>query len=73
MYFENVDEVFERAKMEGATVIMPLMNAFWGDRYGQFRDPFGHVGEVATHKKDMPNKELGSAAKDYFEKMGNKI
>jgi PhnB protein len=72
MYFENVDDIFERAKMEGATVIMPLMDAFWGDRYGQFKDPFGHVWEVATHKKDMTNEELESAAKEAFEKMGNK-
>ena len=50
---------------------MPLMDAFWGDRYGQFKDPFGHIWEVATHKKDMTNKELESAAKEFFEKMGN--
>jgi uncharacterized glyoxalase superfamily protein PhnB len=72
LYFEDVDNIFERAKMEGATVIMPLMDAFWGDRYGQFRDPFGHVWEVATHKKDMTNTELENAARDFFEKMGNK-
>lgn len=73
MYFENVDDIFERAKKEGAIVIMPLMDAFWGDRYGQFKDPFGHVWEVATHKKDMTNEESESAAKQYFEKMGNAI
>ena len=44
------------------------MDAFWGDRYGQFRDPFGHVWEVATHKKDMTNKELESAAKNFLKK-----
>jgi PhnB protein len=71
MYFENVDDIFERAKMEGATVIMPLMDAFWGDRYGQFKDPFGHIWEVATHKKDMTKEELEDAAKGAFEKMGN--
>ena len=71
MYFENVDDIFERAKMEGATVIMPLTDAFWGDRYGQFKDPFGHIWEVATHKKDMTNKELENAAKEFFEKMAN--
>ena len=71
MYFENVDDNFERAKMDGAIVIMPLIDAFWGDRYGQFKDPFGHVWEVATHKKDMTNEELEIAAKQYFEKNGN--
>ena len=71
--FENVDEVFERAKMERATIIMPLMDAFWGDRYGQFKDPFGHIWEVATYKKDLTNEELENAAKEFFGKMGNKI
>lgn len=71
MYFENIDDLFKKAKMEGATVTMSLMDAFWGDRYGQFKDPFGHTWEVATHKKDMINKELEIAAKDFFEKMGN--
>ena len=69
MYFEDVDEVFNKAQNEGATVIMPLMNAFWGDRYGQLKDPFGHVWEVATHKKDLTKEEMERAAKEAFAKM----
>lgn len=57
--------------MEGATVIMPLMDAFLGDRYGQFKDPFRHGWKVATHKKDMTNEEIENAAKEFFEKMAN--
>lgn len=33
-------------------------------------DPFGHVWGVATHKKDMTNKEIENAAREFFEKMG---
>jgi PhnB protein len=51
MYFENVDDVFERAKMEGATVIMPLMDAFWGDRYGQFRSIWTCLGCCHSQKR----------------------
>jgi PhnB protein len=69
MYFENVDEIFNKAQNEGATVVMPLMDAFWGDRYGQLKDPFGHVWEVATHKKDMTKEEMERAAKEAFAKM----
>src|SRR5919201_2284217 len=69
MYFEDVDEIFNKARNEGATVIMPLMDAFWGDRYGQLKDPFGHIWEVATHKKDMAKEEVERAAKDAFAKM----
>jgi uncharacterized glyoxalase superfamily protein PhnB len=53
MYFENVDEIFNKAQNEGATVVMPLMDVFWTDRYGQLKDPFGHIWEVATHKKKI--------------------
>lgn len=70
-YFENVDEIFDRAQKAGATVVVPLMDAFWGDRYGQFKDPYGHIWEVATHKKDMSNEELEKAAKEAFEQMKN--
>jgi PhnB protein len=69
MYFENVDEIFNKAQNEGAIVVMPLMDAFWGDRYGQLKDPFGHIWEVATHKKDMTKEEIEGAAKETFAKM----
>lgn len=69
MYLENVDEIFDKAQKAGAKVIIPLMDAFWGDRYGQFKDPFGHIWEVATHKKDLSNEELERAAKEAFEQM----
>ena len=27
---------------------MPVADMFWGDRYGQLEDPFGHRWSVAT-------------------------
>ncbi len=39
---KSIDADFQRALDAGATVTMPLENQFWGDRYGQFRCPFGH-------------------------------
>jgi uncharacterized glyoxalase superfamily protein PhnB len=53
LYFENVDNIFDKAQKRGATVVMPLMDAFWSDRYGQSKDPFGNIWEGATHKKDV--------------------
>ena len=73
MFFENVDEIFNKAQSEGATIVMPLMDAFWGDRYGQLKDPFGHIWEVATHKKDMTKDEMENAAKEAFAKMSNNV
>ena len=43
---EDADLWFERAVAAGATVKMPLDNQFWGARYGQLRDPFGHSWSV---------------------------
>jgi len=37
----DVDAAFARAVKAGATAIMPPADMFWGDRYGQLRDPFG--------------------------------
>ncbi len=38
----DADRTWERALAAGATVAMPLGDQFWGDRYGQLTDPFGH-------------------------------
>jgi PhnB protein len=42
---------------------------FLEDRYGQIQDPFGHIWEVATHKKNMTREEMEGAAKEAFTKM----
>jgi PhnB protein len=58
VYLENVDAAFERAVSAGAEVKMPLMDAFWGDRYGQVRDPFGHRWSLATRVRDLSEEEV---------------
>jgi PhnB protein len=42
VYVKNVDKVWQQAVDAGAKVTMPLDNQFWGERYGQLTDPFGH-------------------------------
>ena len=58
---EDADAVFAKAVAAGCTVAMPLEDAFWGDRYGQLRDPFGHSWSIATHKTDMSPEEIQAA------------
>src|SRR5579863_10495232 len=58
MYVENADAAFERAVSAGATVKMPIMDAYWGSRYGQVVDPFGHTWSIATHVRDMTEEEV---------------
>ena len=38
---DDIDFWWERAVAAGAEVVMPVELMFWGDRYGQLRDPFG--------------------------------
>ncbi len=58
VYVEDVDAVFERAVAAGATVVRPVETQFYGDRAGQFEDPFGHQWSVATHVEDVPPDEM---------------
>ena len=37
------DTAIEKAAAAGGTVTMPAADMFWGDRYGQIIDPFGHA------------------------------
>lgn len=43
---DDADAWFERATAAGAEVTMPLADQFWGDRYGQVKDPFGHSWSI---------------------------
>jgi PhnB protein len=52
VYLEDVDRVIDRAVAAGARVLIPVTNAFWGDRVGRIIDPSGHVWNVATRAKD---------------------
>ena len=59
----DVDKTTAQALAAGATVILPVADMFWGDRYGIVEDPYGHVWSIATHKRDMSQAEIQEAAK----------
>lgn len=42
IFVSDVDGTFKTAIRAGATPIVEPFDAFWGDRYAEFRDPFGH-------------------------------
>ena len=65
----SIDESLQRPSE--FTVTMPPMDAFWGDRYGKFEDPFGHEWAVMQHIKDMTPEEIGQAAEAYFKNTGD--
>jgi uncharacterized glyoxalase superfamily protein PhnB len=45
---QDADAWWSRATAAGAEVVMPLELQFWGDRYGQVRDPFGVIWAVVS-------------------------
>ncbi|RYY32506.1 MAG: VOC family protein, partial [Sphingomonadales bacterium] len=45
---KDADAAFARAVDAGATATMPPADMFWGDRYGQLRDPFGHTWSIGS-------------------------
>jgi uncharacterized glyoxalase superfamily protein PhnB len=42
IYSKDIDRLWRQAVAAGARVVMPLDNQYWGERYGQLVDPFGH-------------------------------
>lgn len=59
---EDVDGVVQQAVAAGAKITKPIDDMFWGDRYGELEDPFGHHWSVATHVHDLSLEEIQQAA-----------
>lgn len=58
VYVEDVDATFDEAVRAGARVLQEPTDQFYGDRSGQFEDPFGHRWDVASHVEDVPTEEM---------------
>lgn len=69
LYVKDADAIYNQAVSAGAKVIMPIMDAFWGDRYGMLLDPFGHSWAIATHQKDMSPEEMRKAGEAFCASM----
>lgn len=54
----DVDAAVARAVEAGATLVMPVSDQFWGDRYGMIRDPFGHLWSLATPVRQVSVAEM---------------
>jgi PhnB protein len=58
VYLPDVDSVVEKAVAEGAKIIKPVQDQFYGDRSGFLQDPFGHRWGIATHVEDVAPEEM---------------
>ena len=62
VYVQDVDAFVRRAKDGGATLLRPVADQFYGDRTGQFEDPFGHRWSVASRIEDLTPREMAERA-----------
>jgi PhnB protein len=69
LYAPDVDTIFNRAVAAGAQVSMPVVDMFWGDRYGKLTDPFGHSWGVATHVEDLVPDEMARRSAEWTANM----
>jgi PhnB protein len=61
----DVDAKFQQAIDAGAAVVMPLDDMFWGDRYGELRDPFGHLWSMGQPMREVSQDEIDNAIKQH--------
>lgn len=64
VYVEDVDDTIKKAVLNGATLTMPATDQFYGDRCGSIDDPFGYTWVLATHVKDVSEKEMNQKAEE---------
>jgi PhnB protein len=72
IYCPDVDAAFGKAVAAGAKVKMPVMDMFWGDRYGALEDPFGHGWSIGTRKENLTASEVARRGEEAFAKMNNR-
>ncbi len=66
LYVDDLDIVFQRAVEAGALIKMPVSDTFYGDRLGQFEDPFGHVWGVGQVVEMLEPEEVDRRARERF-------
>ncbi len=69
VYVEGVDAAFQKALAAGGKEKMPIADMFWGDRMGQFEDPFGYRWSIASHVKDLTPDQIQKAQDEWMKQM----
>jgi len=63
VYLPDCDKIVEKAASQGAKIMRPVADQFYGDRSGFIQDPFGHLWGIATHKEDVSPEEMNERMK----------
>jgi len=72
LYVPDVDAAYKRAIGAGAVSKMEPKDQFWGDRMGSVTCPAGQNWSLATHIKDLTDKELNVARDAFYASMAAK-
>lgn len=70
VYVEDCDALYQQAVDAGCEVTCGMIDAFWGDRLGSVKDPFGHSWSIATHKQDLTPEEILQGQEEWMRSMG---
>ncbi|NLG18723.1 MAG: glyoxalase/bleomycin resistance/extradiol dioxygenase family protein [Fibrobacter sp.] len=70
LYVDDADALFDRAVKAGCEITMQMEDAFWGDRLGQVKDPFGHIWSIATAKWELSPEEMKQREQEWMKKSG---
>jgi PhnB protein len=68
LYVDDLEATFQRAMENGAVIKMPISDTFYGDRLGQFEDPFGQVWGVGMVVEELEPEEVDRRARERFMK-----
>lgn len=58
IFVEDPDSLFERAVMEGATILTPMTDMFFGIREGRLSNPFGNIWIIGARKERVTSQEM---------------
>ncbi len=67
VYVDDCDTLYNQAVNAGCEVVEPIMDAFWGDRMGKVKDPFGHCWAIASHRWIYSAEEMEENRKNWFD------
>lgn len=68
LYIKDVDDVVKRAVKNGAKLLKPVEDMFWGDRCGSIIDPYGHKWTVSTHVENVTPAKMKKRIAELFNK-----
>ena len=71
LYVDDAHAAFQRAIDAGCTQVSPVMDMFWGDRYGKVADPFGYQWGISTHIEDVSEGELQRRSQEWFQQISS--